>query len=331
MNQDPKAKPKPMITRRNFLAHSAMATAWLLTLPESLLASQQQNAGDQTPQSLLLSMRAAAASAEIKPAKITDTIFLIQNVGANILVLSGPDGKLLVDSGMATASPHLLDTLNKLAPHPVKILVNTSWLFDHTDGNAALNLAGAFIIAQENTRVRLAAPQKISMFNLDLNSAPASALPHQTFTDSEKLFCNNDQLDLIHAPNASTDSDIFVHLVNANLIHTGELWFNNGYPILDADSGGTINGMIQGVDQILQLADDRTRIVPGHGNAGRKANLATYREMLATIANRVEKMKIAGQTLDQVLAAHVTADFDSEWARGYVTANMFLTAVYNTL
>jgi cyclase len=319
-----------MITRRNFLAHSAMATASLLTLPESLLALQQ-NAGDQPAQSLLQSMRAAASSAETKPTKLTDTIYLVQNIGANILVVTGPDGKLLIDSGMATAAPHLLDALNKLAPHAVKILINTSWLFEHTDGNAALHAAGAFIIAQENTRLRLAAPQKITLFNLDLNAAPASALPQQTFSDNEKLYCNNDELDLIHAPNASTDSDTFVHLMNANLIHTGELWFNNGYPILDADSGGTINGLIQGVDQILQLADDRTKIVPSHGNAGRKADLANYREMLATVANRVEKLKIAGQTLDQVLAAHVTADLDSEWSHGQVTANMFLTAVYNTL
>lgn len=307
-----------------------MATASLMASSESLFASHQ-SAADQPSQSLLQSMRAAASSAETKPTKLTDTIYLIQNIGANILVAVGPDGKLLIDSGMATAAPHLLDAVNKLAPHPVKILINTSWLFEHTDGNAALHVAGAFIIAQENTRLRLAAPQKISMFNLELNASPASALPQQTFSDSEKLYCNNDQLDLIHAPNASTDSDTFVHLVNANLIHTGELWFNNGYPILDADSGGTINGLIQGVDQILQLADDRTKVVPSHGNAGRKADLANYREMLATVANRVEKLKIAGQTLDQVLAAHVTADLDSEWSHGQITANMFLTAVYNTL
>jgi cyclase len=324
-----------MITRRNFLANSAMVTASMLAIPNPLFAVQEnehaQNSGDQPEQTLLQTMRAKASEAKIQSTKLTDTIFLLQSVGANILVLVGPDGKLLIDSGMATAAPHILDALTKLAPHPLRMLINTSWLFDHTDGNAALHIAGAFIVAQENTRLRLSTQQKIPMLNLDLNSSPASALPQQTFADSEKLYFDNDELDLTHAPNASTDSDIFVHFIHGNLIHAGELWFNSAYPVLDTGSGGTINGMIQGVDQILQLADDRTKIVPSHGNAGNKADLAAYRQMLATVANRIEKLKIAGQTLDQVIAARVTADLDNEWSHGEITPTMFLTAVYNTL
>jgi glyoxylase-like metal-dependent hydrolase (beta-lactamase superfamily II) len=317
-----------MITRRNFLAHSAMAATSMLALRNPLFAAQDS---DQPQQGLLQSMRAAAQSATIEPAKLTDTVFFIQSVGANILVLIGPDGQLLIDSGMATATPHLLDALKKLGPHPVKLLVNTSWLFDHTDGNAALHVAGAFIIAQENVRAHLSAAQKTPMLNLDLPSAPASALPQTTFTDSQKLYFDNDELDLIHAPNASTDSDIFVHFVNANVIHTGELWFDDAYPIIETGSGGTINGMIQGLDQILQLADDRTKIVPSHGKPGSKTALAAYREMLADVANRVEKLKIAGQTLNQVIAARVTADLDGKWGHGEMTPDMFLAAVYNTL
>jgi cyclase len=318
-----------MITRRSFLANSAMAAASVLTVPQSIFAAQDE--GAQGQQTVLQSMRADAANAKILTTKLTDTIYLIKGIGANILVLIGPDGKLLIDSGMATAVPHLLDALTKLAPHPVKLLINTSWLFDHTDGNAALHVAGAFIIAQENTRLRLAAPQKIPMLNLALNSSSASAMPQQTFTDGEKLYFDNDALDLVHVPNASTDADVFVHFVNANLIHTGELWYNHAYPIIDTGSGGTINGMIQGVDQILQLADDRTKIVPSHGNAGNKGNLANYRQMLAIVANRVEKLKIAGQSLSQVIAARVTSDLDNDWARGEMTPDMFLTAIYNTL
>ena len=321
-----------MTTRRKFLANSAMAAVSALALRNSLVASQTSDTSqDGTPQNLLQSMRSAAANASIQTTKLTDTVFLLQGVGANIVVLVGPDGKLLIDSGMATGTPRLLDALAKLAPHPLKLLINTSWLFDHTDGNAALHSAGAFIIAQENVRLRLAAPQTIPAFNLDLHSSPASALPQQTFADSEKLYFDDDEIDLIHAPNASTDSDVFVHFVKGNVIHAGELWFNNAYPIIETSSGGTINGMIQGVDQILQLADDKTKIVPSHGNAGNKFILADYRQMLSTVANRIEKMKIAGQTLDQVIAAKVTADLDSQWSHGEMTPAMFLTAVYNTL
>jgi glyoxylase-like metal-dependent hydrolase (beta-lactamase superfamily II) len=321
-----------MITRRNFLANSVIAAASTLALRNSLFAAQADEAAqDNGQQTLLQSMRAAAAVATIETTKLTDTLFLLQGVGANVVAFVGPDGKLLIDAGMATGSRRLLEALTKLAPHPLKLLINTSWLFDHTDGNAALHLAGAFILAQENTRLRLAGPRKIPMFNLDLPSAPASALPQQTFSDREKLYFDNDELDLVHAPNASTNSDVFVHFVNANVIHTGELWFNSAYPLIETSSGGTINGMIQGVDQILELADDQTKIVPSHGKPGSKTDLAAYRQMLTTIANRVEKLKIAGQTLDQVIAANVTADLDKEWSHGEMTPTMFLTAVYTTL
>ena len=312
-----------------------MAATSVLASRRSLLIAQDhqstQENNDQSQQTLLQSMRAAAANAASQPTKLTDTIFFLQGVGANILIQIGPDGQLLIDSGMATAVPHLLDALRKLGPRPLKLLINTSWLFDHTDGNAALHAAGAFIIGQENIRARLAAPQKIPILNLSLSPAAASALPQTTFSDSQKIYFNNDELYLVHIPAASTDSDVFVHFVNANVIHTGELWFNSAYPIIETTSGGTINGMIQGVDQILQLADDRTKIVPSHGKPGNKANLSSYRDMLATVANRVEKLKIAGQTLDQIIAAKITADLDNQWAHGEMTPSMFLTTVYNTL
>jgi len=321
-----------MITRRKFLANSGIAAASAIALRDPLCAAQADESAQNTGQETLLqSMRAAAAVATIQTTKLSDTLFLLQGVGANIVAFVGPDGKLLIDAGMATGTHRLLDTLTKLAPHPLKLLVNTSWLFDHTDGNAALHAAGAFILAQENTRLRLAGPRKIPMFNLDLPSAPASALPQETFAEREKLYFDNDELDLVHAPNASTNSDVFVHFLNANVIHTGELWFNNAYPFIETSSGGTINGMIQGVDQVLDLADDRTKLVPSHGKPGNKADLAAYRGMLAAVANRIEKLKISGQTLDQVIAAKVTADLDNEWSHGEMTPTMFLTAVYNTL
>lgn len=323
------------MTRRTFLANSAVAAATALAARNPLLALQQvplvPNPGTSPGQTLLQSMRNAASTGSIQTTKLTDTLFLLQSVGANVVALAGPDGKLLIDSGMATGVPRLLDALTKLAPHPLKLLVNTSWLFDHTDGNAALDAAGAFIIAQENVRIHLSGPQTIPMLNLSLPPAPHSALPEATFTDGQKIYFNNEQLDLIHAPNASTDSDTIIHFHNANVLHAGELWFNKAYPIIDTRGGGSINGLIQGVDQVLRLADDRSKIVPSHGNAGNKTDLTAYREMLATVANRIERAKIAGQSLNQVLASNPTADLNQEWSHGEMTPAMFVTAIYNTL
>ncbi|HUY81081.1 MAG TPA: hypothetical protein VMU92_05105 [Acidobacteriaceae bacterium] len=322
-----------MITRRTFLANSAIAAASVVASRRLLLAAQPSQTAPEASQrtTLLQSMRASAAVAKIHVKKITDTIFLLQSVGANVVAFAGPDGKLLIDSGMATGTSHLLDTLSHLAPHPVRLLTNTSWLFDHTDGNAAIHAAGAFILGQENIRLRLAGPRQIPAFNLELPAASASALPQETFRNRETLYINNDQLDLVHAPNASTNSDVFIHFVNANVIHAGELWFNADYPFIETTSGGTINGMIQGVDRVLSLADDHTKIIPSHGKFGSKADLAAYREMLTTYANRIEKLKIAGQSIHQIEAAGVTAELDSQWSHGAMSSPLFLAAVYNTL
>ena len=322
-----------MITRRGFLRGSAMA-AGTLALQRAAFASllgQQPPIPAPAPNSLMQSMRAAGATTPIKTAKLTDTIFLLQGVGGNMVAQIGPDGKLLIDSSVATASRAIVQTLGKLNGSPLKLLLNTHWHFDHTDGNAALHDAGAFIIAQENTRLRLSTPQKMKLFNLDFPASPTGGLPQLTFVDSEKLYFDNDELDMVHAPNAHTDSDIFVHFVSGNVIHTGDLWFNGFYPLIDDSTGGTVNGMIQGVDQVLALADDKTKIVPGHGPLGDKRALQKYRDMLSTVANRIEKLKIAGQTLDQVIAAKPTADLDGAWGSGRMTPDLFVTVVYNTL
>jgi cyclase len=322
-----------MITRRGFLRGSAMA-AGTLALRRAAIASlldQQPATPSPPPNSLMQSMRAAGATTPIKTTKLTDTIFLLQGVGGNMVAQIGPDGKLLIDSSVATASRAIVQALGKLNGSPLKLLLNTHWHFDHTDGNAALHDAGAFIIAQENTRLRLSTPQKVKILNLEFPASPTGGLPQLTFVDNEKLYFDNDELDMVHAPNAHTDSDIFVHFVNGNVIHTGDLWFNGMYPLIDDSTGGTMNGMIQGVDQVLAIADDRTKIVSGHGPLGDKRALQKYRDMLSTVANRIEKLKIAGQTLEQVIAAKPTTDLDSAWSSGRMTPDMFVTVVYNTL
>jgi cyclase len=276
--------------------------------------------------------RAAGPTTPIQVTKLRDTLFLLQGIGGNMVAQIGPDGKLLIDSSAATASSRLRDTLGKLDNHPLKLLINTHWHFDHTDGNAALHDdAGAFIIAQENTRKRLSTPQEVKFFHLQLSASPTSALPQQTFTEKQKLFFNNDELDLVHMPSAHTDSDIYIHFVNGNVIHAGDVFFNGFYPFIDGGTGGTIHGMIRGADTCLAIADDKTKIVPGHGPLGDKAALQTYRDMMAAVAERVAKLKASGQTLEQAIAAKPTANFDAAWGKGSLSPDAFVTLVYSTL
>jgi cyclase len=337
-----------MATRREFLRQSGMATAGtLLTMrgapgQEAPGAAGQSQPAPATPgnanpavqanPTLPQQLEAAAASETVRTTKLTDTIFLLQGVGGNIVCQIGPDGKLLVDSGIATGTHHLLDALAKLDTHHLKLLVNTHWHFDHTSGNAALHLEGAFIVAHDNTRVRLMSPQYMWVYDVHFPAAPDAALPQMTFPDTETLWVNNDQIRLVYAPDAHTDSDIFVHFTKGNVLHAGDLWFNGMYPLIDLSSGGTINGMIRGVDAVLELADERTKIVPGHGALGDKAALQAYRTMLVTVADRVEKLKAQGSTVQQAIAAKPTADLDAVWAKvGPLKPDTFVAQVYESL
>ncbi len=335
-----------MVSRRDFLVRSGMAgAAWLggsafgqaATSGSNQTSTQAaptapQTIGVQPEPNLIQELEAYAATETIRTTKLRDTLFLLEGVGGNVVCQIGPDGKLLVDAQMAAGTQHLGDAIGKLDPHPLKLLVNTHWHPDHTDGNAALHMAGAFILAQINTRVRLSSPQYMAVYDLHVPAAADAALPQQTFNEAETLWVNNDQIDLIHAPYAHTDSDLFVHFHQGNVIHTGDLWFNGMYPLIDTSTGGTINGMIRGVDAVLALADDQTKIVPGHGPLGGKAALQGYRTMLVTVADRVEKLKAQGQTVEQAIAAKPTADLDAAWAKpGAIQSNTFVALVYESL
>jgi glyoxylase-like metal-dependent hydrolase (beta-lactamase superfamily II) len=324
------------VTRRSFLKQTGWLGAGMAFGPRVFAQSAPQDTQAAPPAApapdRLQQFRAAGGTTPIKVTKLRDTLYLLQGVGGNMVAQTGPDGKVLIDSSAATASSRLKDTLGSIGPHPVKLLINTHWHFDHTDGNAAVHdNMGAFIIAQENTRNRLATAQEIAFFHLKLQPSPTSALPQQTFIDKEKLFLNNDELDLVYMPDAHTDTDIYIHFVGGNVLHCGDIFFNGFYPFIDASSGGTINGMIRGADACLAVADDKTKVVPGHGPLGDKDALQKYRDMLATVATRVEKLKSSGQTLDQVIADKPTADFDEAWGKGMLKPEQFVELVYSTL
>jgi cyclase len=322
-----------MGTRRGFLKQMGWAGAGLFFAPRmvSFPAYGQQAAAAPTG-NRFEQFRASGATTPVRVTKLRDTLFLLQGVGGNMVAQTGPDGKLLIDSSAATASSQLKEALDKLGPQRMKLLINTHWHYDHTDGNAWVHDdLGAFIIAQENTRKRLSTPQEMKYFHLQLQASPTSALPQQTFTSKEKLFVNNDDLHLTHMPAAHTDTDIYIHFVNGNVIHTGDIFFNGFYPFIDASSGGTVRGMIRGAEACLALADEKTKIVPGHGPLGDKAALQNYRDMMAAVADKVEQLKHNGQTLEQAIAAKPTAEFDAAWGKGPFSPDAFVTLVYSTL
>jgi cyclase len=287
--------------------------------------------GQTTKPNLITTMRAMGPTTPIRVTKLRDTLFLLQGVGGNMVTQIGPDGKLLIDSSVDTAAPQLKASLASLGPKPLKLLINPHWHFDHTDGNAAMHEAGAMILAQENTRLRLSQPQRVAALGLDFPAAADSALPQQVFQDRAHMFFNNDELRLVHLLPAHTDSDIYILFKTANVIHAGDIWFNGTYPLIDDSSGGRIDGMVRASSELVSLADNDTKIVPGHGPLGTKAQLTEYRDMLVAVRDRVQGLKRSGRSMQDAIAAKPTSDLDKQWGTGSMTPDLFVQQVYKTL
>src|SRR5580658_8254768 len=304
-------------SRREMLLTSA-------TLAGSAFLLRASAAGDarQTPSAadLLASMRAKFNAAPLETQRLAGDVTMLSGPGGSVVVLNGPDGKFVVDSFVAPAWPRLKKALDGLGNAPVKCVIDTHWHFDHTDNNAPLHAAGATVLAHDNTKRRMSEPHDLpvlyrgsdgALAGLHFGPSPVEALPQETFATSYQLRANGETLDLQHVAPAHTDSDIYVHFQKANVISMGDLFFNGMYPYIDPGTGGTINGMIAVADKILSLADDRTKIVAGHGPLGNKADLLKSRDMLLTSRDRVQKLKAAGRSAMEAIAEKPFTDLDS--------------------
>src|SRR3984957_12681545 len=296
----------------------------------------------QTPSAadLLASMRAKFNAAPLETQRLAGDVTMLSGPGGSVVVLNGPDGKFVVDSFVAPAWPRLKKALDGLGSAPVKCVIDTHWHFDHTDNNAHLHTAGATVLAHENTKKRMSAPHDLpvlyrgpngALAGLHFDPSPAEALPQQTFASSYKLQANGEILALQHVAPAHTDSDIYVHFQNADVISMGDLFFNGMYPYIDPGTGGTISGMIAAAEKILSLADNHTKIVAGHGPLGNKADLANTRDMLITSRDRVEKLKSAGKSAQEAVAEKPFADLDPVWGKGIINGDQFVQVVYLVL
>ena len=326
---------KKRATRREMLSGSAaLAGSVLLTelFPDSLLRGAVLDYAQQAPAAdPAATFRAQMGAAPIQSQKLADNLTMLSGPGGNVVVLNGPDGKFIVDTFVSPAWPRFKETLDGIGNAPLKIVIDTHWHFDHTDNNASLHAAGATVLAHENTKKRMSEPQSIPILNVRFPASPADALPQETFGSKHKLQANGDTLTLEHFSPAHTDSDIYVHFEKANVIHMGDTFFNGLYPFVDAGSGGKIDGMIAAANKALPLADDKTKIIPGHGPLGNKADLTKYRDMVVTARDRVQKLKSEGKTAQEAAATKPLADLDSIWGKGMLSSDLFIQVIYLTL
>jgi glyoxylase-like metal-dependent hydrolase (beta-lactamase superfamily II) len=307
------------LSRRHFISTSLGASALILA-PRRLSAKE---AG------VVPTMIQAASQAEIEVNRLRRNIAVLEGSGGNIAVLTGKDGKLLIDGGFTVSRSRISAALDSLSADPISRLINTHWHVDHTDGNAWLHAQGAAITAHENTKKHLSTSTRVEDWSYTFPPAPPEALPTTTFRDAHRLSHNDTALALNYYGPAHTDSDISVVFEEADVIHVGDTWWNGFYPFIDYSTGGGIDGMIDATKRNLSVATDKTVIIPGHGPVGNKAGLSEYYDMLIAIRGNVSKLKKQGKSLAETIAAKPTAAYDAKWGQFLMTPAIFTKLVYS--
>jgi len=321
-------------TRRKILQASATLGASALMgrlWPAGNLFAASPGYPQQAPPDQLAAIRAQFGATPIQSQTLYENIFLLSGPGGNIVVLNGPDGKLMGDTFVAPAWPKLKATLDGLGTAPVKTVIDTHWHFDHADNNGPLRAAGATVLAHENTKKRMSETHQLAVINVHSLPSPSNALPQQTFKQSHKLQLNGESVALTHVPPAHTDADIYIHFINANVVQTGDVFFNGMYPYIDGGTGGSVSGMIAASTALLAVVDDKTKIVPGHGPLGNKADLVKYRAMLSEVRDRLQKVKSSGKSLEEAVAAKPLDGLEDAWGKGLFNNDAFVQIAYPIL
>jgi glyoxylase-like metal-dependent hydrolase (beta-lactamase superfamily II) len=323
-----------ILTRRDLLRTAGVlggGAALASLFPPSIARGSTLLQQAPDPAAAAAAARAGTAKTPIDVTKLTDTLTMFSGPGGNVVVLNGPDGKVVVDTFVQGAFAPLKQRLDAMGNTPIVSVVNTHWHFDHADNNESFRSVKAAVIAHQNTTKRLSETR--DLLGMRFLPAPNGALPTETFDQLHNMHVNGDLVHLGYVPPAHTDTDITVYFTDGEVLHMGDLFFNGMYPFIDASTGGNINGMIAAADRALKLANVAMtiKIVPGHGPLGDRDALTKYRDMLVTVRDRIAKLKKAGRTEKEVVAAKPTADLDATWGKGFMMPDVFVGIVYNTL
>lgn len=310
----------PYVSRRTLLTGALATFAAAPFLASNALAKSA---------TIVDSLRDASSRADITTYPVRGNIAVLEGSGGNIAVLTGKRGKVLVDAGITATRARIEQALSKLGDQPVTHLINTHWHFDHTDGNEWLHSVGAAIIAHENTRRHLLQAQRVDDWNFDFPPSPSGAIPATLITSDKVLELEGTKIGITAYRPAHTDSDISVTFGEANVIHVGDIFWNGLYPFIDYSTGGSIDGTIAASAQVIAAVDADTVIIPGHGKPlGTLDDLKHYHEMLATIRDNVARLKSAGRSVDETVAAKPTEAFDDEWGKAIISPAFFTRLVY---
>jgi glyoxylase-like metal-dependent hydrolase (beta-lactamase superfamily II) len=268
---------------------------------------------------------------QIKTTKVANNFYTLEGQGGTIGVLTGPDGVLMVDAQFAPLTDKIVAAIKQVSDGRIRLLINTHVHGDHTGGNENLGKMGVTILARENLRARLVKP------NPGANGAPGvpappAALPVVTYDAPLTIHMDGEDVRVIPVPVAHTDGDTMVFFPNTDVLMTGDFYRSTGYPNIDRANGGSLNGMLAGLNAVITLAGANTKIIPGHGATVSKAEVAAHRDMIVALRDKVAPLVRQNKTQDEVVAAKLTADWDAKVTGATaMTADRFVGQLYQEI
>ena len=284
----------------------------------------------------LLLVFAAAAQAQtdfskvqMKATKVAGNVYMLEGSGGNIGVSVGDDGLLIVDDQFAPLADKIRAALKGIADKKLRFILNTHWHGDHTGGNVVFG-PEATIIAHDNVRKRLATEQKLTVFNQTIPASPKEALPVITFDQTLTVHFNGEEIRAIHYPHGHTDGDSVIFFTASNVVHLGDDFFAGRFPFVDLESGGSVEGLVKNIGELLTKIPEGAKLIPGHGPISTVDDLKSYYRMLQQTTDIVRKKIAAGKTLDQIKSEGLPEEW-KPWGEGFIKTDRWIETIYSSL
>jgi len=266
---------------------------------------------------------------EIKATKISGNVYMLEGSGGNIGVSVGPDGILIVDDQFAPLADKIRAALKGLNQGKLRFILNTHWHGDHTGCNVVFG-PEAPIIAHDNVRKRLATEQKSEVFKRTTPASPKEALPVITFDQSLSVHFNGEEIRVIHFPHGHTDGDSVIFFTNSNVVHLGDDFFAGRFPFVDLESGGSVEGLIKNIGELITKIPPTAKLIPGHGPISTLDDLKNYHRMLVQTTDIVRQKITGGKTLDQIKSEGLPDEW-KPWGTGFIKTDLWIETIYKSL
>ena len=266
---------------------------------------------------------------QIKATKVAGNVYMLEGAGGNIGVSVGDDGLLIVDDQFAPLADKIRAALKGIADKKLHFILNTHWHGDHTGGNVSFG-PEATIIAHDNVRKRLSTEQKSTVFNRTPPPSPKEALPVITFDKTLTVHFNGEEIRAIHFPQGHTDGDSVIFFTSSNVVHLGDDFFAGRFPFVDLESGGTVEGLVRNIGEIITKIPEGAKLIPGHGPISTIDDLKNYHRMLQQTTEIVRQKIAAGKTLEQIKSEGLPEEW-KPWGEGFIKTDRWVETIYRSL